>query len=643
MCGICGIIGNHPDLAKLVTAMGDMLSHRGPEKFGIYQHENVCLGHRRLSIIDLFTGDQPIFNEDRSVVVVYNGEIYNFKDIKKTLIAKGHRFSTASDTEILVHGYEEFGLNFLSELNGIFAFALYDLHKNRLILVRDQFGIKPLHYWFDGKTLVFASEQKAILLHPDVPRYLNYSALHCQINLRFNQGNETLFKDIYRLPPAHYLIYENNRLTIERYYHLPVNINYSLTEGEAIEMIRTHLKTAVRRQLLSDVPIGVYLSGGMDSSSLVAIMSQLNVSPINTFTMGFNEDTDEFPDAGQIAGHFHTNHQTTSLSFEPLQQYPQVIWHAEEPKINLLQGFNMSRFVSSGYKVVLGGLGGDELFMGYDIYKYIRQVTWLLDHVAPKFQHTVLEPFSQSLFILQNRSRTLRYDEYRRGLQMVLSIGNLNKFYLILRNCWDYDRSFYKEIYHPGFATDSIQPVHNYFDPLFTQVSDLSAADAVSVVEFYSKMVNDYLLVDDRMSMAHSVELRVPFLDKDLVEYMFTIPAGLKMKNQVTKYLFRKAMQPYLPARIIKKKKWGFTVNPYEQFKKDLKKTAQTILTREFIERQGIFNYDYIRRIIDYPPHPRLRWHYNFLWIVVGIAIWEKMFIDTINFKKKELSLSDYL
>jgi asparagine synthase (glutamine-hydrolysing) len=369
----------------------------------------------------------------------------------------------------------------------------------------------------------------------------------------------------------------------------------------------------------------------------------MNVSPINTFTLGFNEDTDEFPDAEMIARHFQTNHHTTSLSFEPLQQLPEVIWYAEEPKINLLQGFNMSRFVSSGHKVVLGGLGGDELFLGYDIYKYIRQAQFLLDHVSPKFQNTLLEPLSRFLFTIQSKSRLLRFDEYRRGLQMLLSTGNLEKYYLILRNCWDFDRSFLEDIYHPGFNTADLWPVHRYFDPLFKEAEGLSAREAVGVVEFQSKMVNDYLLVDDRMSMAHSVELRVPFLDKDLVEYMFTLPAALKMKNNLTKYLFRKAMQSCLPAPILRKKKWGFTVNPFEQFKKDLKTVAERMLTRSYIEQQGIFNYNYIRRILDYPPHPRLRWHYNFLWIVVGLAIWEKMFIKSGSFKSRHQQIEDYM
>jgi len=642
MCGICGIVEKGRDNKAVVRKMCDIISHRGPDNDGIYTNDDVCLGHRRLSIIDLKTGDQPIFNENKSIAVVFNGEIYNFKEFKDRLIKKGHRFYTTTDTEILVHCYEEYGLDFLKDLNGIFAFALYDINRRRLVLVRDHFGVKPLHYWHRKNSFIFASEQKAILVHPLVDRQINPDALHCQINLRFNQNDQTLFKDIYRLPPAHYLILENNSITVKSYYRLQPEMNTKLKEQDIIETLRHHLKQAVERQLLSDVPIGVYLSGGMDSSSIVAMMHEVNAPEINTFTLGFNEATDEFPDAEEIARHYNTNHKTTSLSLEPLTQFPHVIWHAEEPKINLLQGFNMSGFVSPEYKVILGGLGGDELFVGYDIYKFIKAAQTLFRKIPAGLQSAFLDPLSDLIYHLQLKSGIMRTDEYRRGMQMLLSIGNLQKYYLILRNCWDYDRSFYQQIYHPEFSINEITPVAEYFTPLFKQAAHLPPVDTVAYVEFHSKMVNDYLLVDDRMSMAHSVELRVPFLDKDLVEYMFSVPTHLKMRRNITKYLFREAMKPYLPERIINKKKWGFTVNPYEQFKKDLKAVAERILTREYVEQQGIFNYNYIRKILDYPPHPRLRWHYNLLWIMVGYAIWQKMFINSDLFLSRKFDLEEF-
>ncbi len=622
--------------------MCDMIAHRGPDSDGIYQDDDIFLGHRRLSIIDLNTGDQPIYNEDKTIVVVFNGEIYNFKSIRDRLEKKGHKFYTQSDTEILVHGYEEYGFSFLQDLNGIFSFALYDKNKRRLVLVRDHFGIKPLHYYFKNGKFIFASEQKAILVNKDVPRRINLDALHCQINLRYNQSQETLFKDIYRVPPGHYLIWESGNISIKPYYSLEPQPDSTLRETQVIDGLRVQLQAAIKSQLLSDVPIGVYLSGGMDSSSIVAMMDKCGEKKINTFTLGFNEETDEFPDAELIAKQFNTNHHTTALSMDPLNQFPQVIWHAEEPKINLLQGFNMSNFVTPDYKVILGGLGGDELFIGYDIYKFINFVHPLFRRTPGWIQNKIMDPLSAGLFSMQSMSGHLRTDEYRRGLQMLLSVGDLQKYYLILRNCWDYDQNFYKQIYHPGLAVSQITPVREYFTPLFEKVKHLPAVDAVAYVEFHSKMVNDYLLVDDRMSMAHSVELRVPFLDKDLVEYMFQVPTHMKIQNNTTKYLFREAMRSHLPDRIIDKKKWGFTVNPFEQFKKDLKFISEKILTQNYIEEQGIFNYAYLRKIMDYPAHPRMRWHYNYLWIVLGLAIWEKMYISSDNFIHRKFNLEEY-
>jgi len=642
MCGICGIVDQNENNHRLITEMADLLRHRGPEKAGYFHHSGVSLGHRRLSIIDLNTGDQPIYNEDRTIVVVFNGELYNFQEIKNDLIRRGHHFYTTSDTEILVHCYEQHGLDYLTKLNGIFAFALYDVKNERLVLARDHFGVKPLHYWSCGSTLLFASEYKAILVHPAVERRINYQALHCQINLRYNQGDETMIGGIRRLPPASFLVFEKGNLSVHQYYHLPVNINYNISENDAKEGIRHYLQQAVRRQLLSDVPLGVYLSGGMDSSALVAMMAAAKVAPINTFTLGFNEATDEFNDAAVIARLFHTNHTTTALAMQPLESLPETIWHSEEPKINLLQGFHLSDFVSKNLKVVLGGLGGDELFCGYDINRYIRAVGKLLTNKPENWRQKLLTPVSKLLFSLQNASKILKWDEYRRGLQMLFSIGDLEKYYLILRNCWDYDRRFCRDIYQSSFDGESLVQTHTYFDGIFEACRELPPLDAVAYVEFHSKMVNDYLLVDDRMSMAHSLELRVPFLDRELVEFAFTIPAAMKMKNGQTKYLFREAMKPILPPEIITKKKWGFAANPYDQFNKDLKKVAERVLTPEFIKRQGLFNYDYIRRILHYPPDPRLRWHYNFLWVVLGLAVWERMFIKTENFRQHRVASEEY-
>lgn len=644
MCGICGIVEKNKDNKQLMVDMLKIIEHRGPDDYSVYNHKDFCLGHRRLAIIDLNTGNQPIFNEDKSICIIFNGEIYNYKELKTELLQKGHSFSTATDTEVIVHLYEEEGTNFIQKLNGIFAFALLDKNNDRLLLVRDHFGVKPLHYYFNNGLFIFGSEQKSILLHPLVSRNINYNSLHSHLNLRYTQRNETLFEGIKRLPPAHFLIFENQSIHIKKYWELKPQPDASMNEKEAIEKMHFFMKQAVERQLMSDVPLGVYLSGGMDSSTIVQKMHELGVEKINTFTMGFNEPTDEFPDAEQIAKHFNTNHHTLSLSLNPMQQFPQVIWHAEEPKINLLQGFNMSKFVRQNITVVLGGLGGDELFAGYDIHKFIFPFN-KFHRLTPLWLQKIFRWKSELLFKMQNPTHTLTLDEYRRGIQMLLAIGNIEHFYLILRNVWDFNNGFYKEIYHTDFYRQMLeqnQKVHTEFDAFFKDSRHLNALDQVLFTEFQSKMTNDYLLTEDRMSMANSIEERVPFLDLDLVNFGFSIPIHLKIKNNQTKYLFRKAMAQKLPQKIITKKKWGFTVNAYLQFQKDLKTIAEKILTSEFIEKQGIFNYSYIRRIIEHSPHPKMRWHYNYIWIVMGLAIWQKMYIDGDNFKKKEIDLKQY-
>lgn len=628
MCGIAGAVDSKINKDQLAKAIKLVIAHRGPDAGTHIIFNDVLLVHRRLAIIDLNTGDQPIYNHDRSKCIIYNGELYNYKEIRSRLLVQGVSFTTNSDTEVILKAYEKMGPAAFQEFNGIFAFVIYDIKSNELIIVRDQFGIKPMHYYFDGNVFVFGSEQKAILEHPSVPRRLNKQALHYHLNLRYTQGNETLFEGIKRLPPAHYLKYKNGNLSITKYWELKADINPTLTENEGKEQFNFLLKQAVERQLLSDVPVGVYLSGGLDSSAIVQKMHELDVPIIRTYTMGFNEPTDEFPDARLVAQKFNTDHHELSLSMNPLEDMEQVIWHAEEPKINLLQGYNMSKFVSEHVKVVLGGLGGDELMGGYDIHRFIYPVN-KLHSAVPEFIIKLLRWKATFLFKIQNFSGTLKWDEYRRGCQMLLAIGDIERYYLILRNVWDYDDGFYSNIYNPKFIRENknqLNKSNTEFERLFQQANKHNALDQVFMVEMHSKMLNDYLLVEDRMSMAHSVEERVPFLDLDLVQFCATIPVGLKMKHGQTKYLFRKAMEGKLPEQIIRKKKWGFTVNPYLQFKKDLKEKAEKELTRSFVEKQGIFNYDYIQKIIHAPAHPRMRWHYNYLWLLLGLKVWQERF-----------------
>ena len=640
MCGISGIIAKGDQRAH-IKRMCRLLHHRGPESASFFHKNATWLGHNRLRIIDLHTGDQPIFNEDKSIAIVFNGEIYNYRELKNKLIQKGHQFRTESDTEVIVHQYEEDGVDCFQKLNGIFSIAIYDMKKEEVILARDHFGVKPLHYYQKGQELIFASEIKAIISHPNVPRETNNWAVHLMSNLRYIQSEQTLFKDIFRLAPGHFMIWKKGQSKIKTFYKINVK-RKNISTNDAIEGIRFHLKQAIKRQLVSDVPMGVYLSGGLDSGSIVAMMSELGVKDLKTFTLGFNEPTDEFTPAKIVAKQFSTQHHELALSLDPLSQMEEVIWHAEESKINLLQGYHLSKFVGKHVKVVLGGLGGDELFAGYDIHRLLKPFEWFNRLTPSQFEKYISAPFSSGLGSVQRKVSSLKWDEVRRGIQIAMANGNPLKQLLMIRNVWDFESSMNKQIYSQEFYRQRSGSVKQEFEQILAKSNHPQSLETVLDIEFQSKMVNDYLLTEDRMSMSHSVEERVPFLDKDLVEFAFSIPANLKIKSGRKKSILRSAMSPYLPKEIIEKKKWGFTVNPYLQFQKDLKQTVEKVLTRELVEKQGIFNYDYILSILEYKPSPKLRWHYNFLWILAGLAIWEKMFIQTDAFMQKDHSLETY-
>ncbi|HLO17366.1 MAG TPA: asparagine synthase C-terminal domain-containing protein, partial [Anaerolineales bacterium] len=433
----------------------------------------------------------------------------------------------------------------------------------------------------------------------------------------------------------------NGEIRIERYYELKPEASKPQTEEYYMEGIRHYLREAVRKQMVSDVPLGVYLSGGLDSSSIVALMSQVSNEQIKTFVMGFNEPTDELEDARIVARHFETDHHEICLDAEPLRQYPQVIWHAEEPKENILQGFLLSRFARPFVKVVQGGLGGDELFAGY-INNQIIYPSQPFHQITPAWLvNNLLTPISRGFFSIQNSTGRLTWDEYRRAVQVILSIGDPERYYLLLRNVWDYDPGAFVNVYGPAINRDGLGLTHFAFDSFFASRHHGILEQALWT-ELHTKMVDDFLMNEDRTSMAHGLEVRVPFLDRDLVRFAMGIPVEYKIKNNHTKYIFRKAMTKLLPPQIIQKKKWGFSFNPYYQYQKDLKTIAEQTLTRDRVEARGWFNYAYIRRILDTPPHPRLRWHYYFIWLAVGLEIWAQMFLEG-DLSHPEFDLESYM
>lgn len=624
MCGIAGLCGPAAS-RQLIEAMTRRLAHRGPDGEGFFGDGDLWLGHTRLSIIDLVTGDQPMMRG--GVCLVYNGEVYNFRQLRARLEGLGASFRTSSDSEVILEGYRAWGTDVFARLDGMFALALWDATHRRLLLARDASGIKPMHWSFAGGTLRFASEIKALLEDPSLPRELDFQAVHHLLNLRYVPGRRTLLAGVERLLPGHLLRFEDGQVSIERFWRPEApEVGGKRPLGEDLEAIRHHLGEAVRRQLVSDVPLGVYLSGGLDSSSIVAFMAE-HMDKVRTFSLGFGEPSDELGDARLVARHFGTEHHEIVLDAEPLRHYPAVIWACEEPKENILQGYLLARFARSEVKAVLGGLGGDELFAGYVVHRLLGAAAPWHRLVPAAARRRLLEPLSRSLFRLQHRPSLRRLDQYRRGLQLGLSLGDPCGYYTILRNVWDGDTGAWG-LYGPAWRDHAIEPTRRVFDGYFPPGGHplRQAMDA----EFDTKMVDDFLLNEDRTSMAHGLEVRVPFLDRELVQFARSIDIDRLSPGlfRDTKQLFRRAMEPLLPAPTLAKKKWGFTVDSYRQFQKDLRPVAERVLTRRRVEQRGLFDYGYLRSILDHPPHPRMRWHYFLLWLVLGLEIWSRIFLD---------------
>jgi asparagine synthase (glutamine-hydrolysing) len=625
MCGIAGYVGRvHDD--NLLERMSHALAHRGPDDEGFYRNEKVALANRRLSIIDLGGGHQPKTNETATIWAVFNGEIYNFLELREDLAKKGHLFTSRSDTEVIVHLYEEYGDDFAEHLLGMFAVALWDERTDTLLLVRDHLGKKPLFYWYDSGRLFFASEVKALMecrdFHPD----LDFEALHYFLNCRWVSGEKTLFKNVLNLLPGHIIKFSRGEIIKRRYWTLELHPSVGLSEAEIVNKIQFLFKQAVRRRLISDVPLGVFLSGGIDSSSIVAAMSEIGGDHVKTFTLGFNDPTDENEDARRVAEYFGTEHHELMTDANPLRFLPTSVWFAETPKVNTIQMYLISKFAREQVKVALSGLGGDELFGGYDNYLYVKPTQPFHRHVPLSVQR-MMGKLSRQIFSLQSGTGMLSVDEYRRGLQMLLSVGDRTRYYLILRNVWDGDDAMYDKIYSPAFAQHQKQwTVRSHFERYFPN-NEMPMLSQVMHCELNEKLVADQIWLEDRMTMATSLESRAPFLDKNLVEFAVSVPDSMKIRGRTTKYIFRKAMEGLVPDFVFNKPKWGFAFNPYRQFKRDLKQTARRVLTKERIDKQAFFNYDYINSIIEYPPHRSMQWHYLYLWNMVGFQIWYDLFL----------------
>ncbi len=613
-----------------------VMTHRGPDEEGFYLSKNIGLGSRRLSIIDLKTGKQPIHNEDQSIWIVYDGEVYNFPELRKDLEKKGHRFYTRTDTEVLIHLYEELGDSFVEKLNGMFAFALWDDNKKRLLLARDKAGIKPLHYTqLDGETFLFASEIKSILQYQKVKRGVDIQSLHYFLNLRYVPRERTMFRGIRRLLPAHLMIVEGDRVKTKRYWAPKIRPT-NKPEGYYVKKLRKLLKESVARHMISDVPVGVWLSGGLDSSSVLALAAQVKGEPLDTFCMGFGMPTDETDDARFVADYYGANHRELVKRSNLLKEFPRMIWHADEPKRNLYP-YYVSRLISRYVNVAQSGLGGDEIFGGY-VFKY-NFVSWI-EGLRRRMHHwrRNISDAARKVVNFQATFGNMVDDEYLDYLETIQSINDNTALYLVIQT-WDkvFSEGYLRKIYSSRLLGKKLEPMRKVFEPYFN--NNLKFINQVFLADFSVKMPDDFLFVDDRMSMAHSVETRSPLLDDELIEFSFTIPVHLKLKDPNGKYLLKRAMQPYLPERILKKEKWGFTMDIYETYLRELREYATQKLPEGDLVKEGYIKKSYIEKVLGELPNPRLSLHYGVIWNLLAFEVWHEIYIKG-NVKKPSLNIN---
>jgi asparagine synthase (glutamine-hydrolysing) len=623
MCGITGFIDagiRQEQAGKLIDVMCKVMRHRGPDDQGTWVGDggdggdSVALGMRRLAIIDVAGGQQPIFNEDRSVLVVFNGEIYNYQELKTALQRRGHCFRTDSDTEVIVHAYEEYGEDCPKHLRGMFAFAVWDKRRQRLLLARDRFGKKPLNYYWDGQRLIFGSEIKSIL-EAGIPREVNPIALDEYLVYRYVPAPNTLFKNVMKLPAAHTLMYENGSIEIKRYWDLPFEPTNYDDEETAIERIHELLEEAVKVRLMSEVPLGAFLSGGIDSSVVVGLMSQMQSQPVKTFSIGFEEDDySELAYARQVAQHFGTDHHEFIVRPNLVDVLPQLVWAYDEPfgDSSALPTYYVSKLAREHVTVVLSGDGGDEIFGGYTHYlreMQISRLPWLMRQ-ALGLGSRLMPDGMRGKRRLRNINNGLPI-RYVQGT-MIFPVGTRD---------WMYQPDYFAQLKkHDPYERQTSQ---------FQAVADRDVVTQMQYVDAHNYLVDDILVKVDKASMLNSLEVRVPLLDQNLVEYVTSLQPSLRLHNGTLKYLLKKVAADLLPAEIITRKKQGFSMPMDHWFRKDLASFAQETLESKRAQERGIFNPQFVHHLLQAHQSSHVLDHSSAIWSMLCLELWFRTYMDS--------------
>jgi asparagine synthase (glutamine-hydrolysing) len=636
MCGICGVYNagsQEPVSPQLIEHMTQLIAHRGPDDSGAYLDGPLGLGFARLSIIDLSGGHQPMSNETGDIWISFNGEIWNYKELRQELIAKGHQFRTNSDTETIVHAYEEYGVDCVARLHGMFGFAIWDGPRKRLLLARDKAGKKPLYYTRVDGNIIFASEIKAILGHPQVKREADTQALADFLSVRYVPAPATLFANIYKVLPGHWLLYEDGKIHEECYWDYTFGPTEERPIKEYIRGIKEHVHRAVEERMMADVPVGSMLSGGVDSSIISGIMSTLTDHKVKTFAVGFDHpDYSELPYARLVADHFGTDHHELIVKSADMTKYwPLLTWHRDEPvsEPSDIGVYLISKLARQHVKVVLSGEGGDELFAGYP--KYV--VDWLARyyHVLPEsVRYQVIIPLIErlpySMRKLKQAARNISAPAPQRWMNWFGIFNGYLKENLLSASTkatidMDASRQFRQWLQR---------------NP---QRDDLSS---MLYLDTKIWLPDNLLMKGDKMTMAASLEQRIPLLDYKLTEYAASIPSHIKIKGYKAKYLLKRAYADFLPEKILTRKKMGFNVPTGIWFREGQRGIMTQLLLSERLRDRGYFNDEFVAKMLR--DHLEGRNNYQAqLFTLASLELWFRVFIDSPQLAKPECSVEDLL
>ncbi len=606
----------------MVGRMCQLLAHRGPDGSGVWGGDAVGLGHRRLAIIDTSSaGRQPMRSVDAGLVITFNGEIYNFLELRRELESKGHRFATRTDTETILAAYRQWGADCVQHLRGMFAFAIWDEAERALFVARDRVGKKPLHYLLDGDGIAFASEPKAFLADPSFQARPNLAALSAYLNYQYVPSPLSAFEGVHKLPPAHTMLVKDGRVDVRRYWKLSYAAKRNITEQDARAEILDRLREAVRMRLISDVPLGAFLSGGVDSSVVVALMAQLSGDAVKTFSIGFEEkEFDELPYARLVAERYRTDHHEFVVRPNAVDIFPQLVWHYNEPYADpsAIPTYYLAELARRHVTVALNGDAGDENFAGYR--RYITPAD------AQRFDRLPALVRGAVTAVARNAPAPSRSDSvWYRGRKWLRRVADTPAG-RYSRRVMIFDTDLKRELCEPAFLNDG-GAAEAYLAEAFATSDASHPVDAMLDVDVNTYLSDCLLVKVDIATMAHGVEGRSPMLDHEFMEFAASLPAEMKLRGRDTKYIFKSAVRELLPADIIDRPKKGFGVPLARWFREDLREMSGDLLLDGRLAQRGYFKPVAVRRLLDEHRRGAAEWH-DELWSLVMLESWHRMFID---------------